>query len=221
MIALVCPSCLRMLNIPEEYAGKKGKCNRCGSAITVTVEPAASAQVERVELSVTTFLRKNEQLLAASEQGDVAQVLELVRSGANINARDTYGVTPLHTAVCHGHAEVVQALVEHGAMVNAIEHNGCTPLHAAAARGFYEIARFLLLHGANVNVRDKDKDTPLHVAARATPSKPSALHMVSLLLAAGADIHARRNGGTTPLYEAGELGYPEVAEFLRQKGARE
>lgn len=38
--------------------------------------------------------------------GDVALVEELLKAGANVNARSSDGVTPLHDAVLSGHYEV-------------------------------------------------------------------------------------------------------------------
>lgn len=42
----------------------------------------------------------------ASVVGDVALVEELLKAGANVNARSSDGVTPLHDAVVSGHCEV-------------------------------------------------------------------------------------------------------------------
>lgn len=42
----------------------------------------------------------------ASVVGDVVPVEELLKAGANVNARSSDGVTPLHDAVVSGHYEV-------------------------------------------------------------------------------------------------------------------
>ena len=41
-----------------------------------------------------------------------------MRSGANVNARDTYGYTALMTAAGKGHFDCVKILIEAGADVN-------------------------------------------------------------------------------------------------------
>ena len=39
----------------------------------------------------------------------------LIERGANVNARVTLDVTPLHVAAAHGSAELIQLLLDHGA----------------------------------------------------------------------------------------------------------
>lgn len=56
--------------------------------------------------------------------------------------------------------------------------------------------------------------TPLHSAAAGR--RPA---MVSLLLAAGADPHARQAGGWTPLHSAAQNGDRESARLLLAAGA--
>lgn len=42
MISFSCPKCGNLLNIPEQYAGQVGKCNKCGSQVTA---PQAQADL--------------------------------------------------------------------------------------------------------------------------------------------------------------------------------
>jgi ankyrin repeat protein len=42
-------------------------------------------------------------------------VLELVRRGADVNARNQAGSTPLAAALANGHPDVARVLAEHGA----------------------------------------------------------------------------------------------------------
>ena len=45
--------------------------------------------------------------------------MSIIDTGANVDARNSYGLTPLHLAVCDGKIGCVSALIEGGADVNA------------------------------------------------------------------------------------------------------
>lgn len=62
-------------------------------------------------------LGKNELLLAAAESGDINSVERLLKSGANINAKDEAGFTVLVTAIAGNHTELVKFLVSRGATI--------------------------------------------------------------------------------------------------------
>ena len=85
--------------------------------------------------------------------------------GADINATDPDGFTPLHLAARSGHANVVAVLLAKGADVNATDHIGETPLHLAANEGRQEIAEKLLAAGADVNAKGDNGWTPMRVAS--------------------------------------------------------
>lgn len=51
----------------------------------------------------------------------------LLEKGANPNAKDVFGHTPLHTAVNHGCIETVRTLLRHGSHRNAKDNQGLTP----------------------------------------------------------------------------------------------
>ena len=53
---------------------------------------------------------------------------ELIRLGADVNAHDIYGFTPLHYAVLHRYEGMVTVLLEHGANPNSESRIGYTPL---------------------------------------------------------------------------------------------
>ena len=57
----------------------------------------------------------------------------LIAEGADVNAKDNNGVTPLTNATNNGHTELGDLLRKHGGMTGEEMRTGMTPLHAAAS----------------------------------------------------------------------------------------
>lgn len=158
-----------------------------------------------------------EKLLKAAKEGDVQEVKGLLDKGADVNARDERGYTPLHELIPWGktennRTEIASLLIEAGADVNARTEEGNTPLHLAAGRDSTEVAFLLIEAGADVNAREsRYGKTPLHNAI--------FFETITLLIEAGADVNAWSENGWTPLHWAATKGQTEIASRLIKAGA--
>ena len=160
-------------------------------------------------------------ILGHAVSGGHIEIVELlVSKGADLNAKDMIGMTPLHYVASGGHKEIVELLIANGADVNAKDEYGLTPLHNAADKGRKEVADLLIAKGANVNaVGDLFGGTPLHAAAFGDHKE-----IVELLIAKGADVNAKVasgfNKGMTPLDLAIDFKKPEIGDLLRKHGGK-
>lgn len=91
-------------------------------------------------------------IIIAVKKGDYEATNRLIMEGANINAIDGSGNTPLHIAVEKDSLQLVKLLVQKGAGLEAKNRLGDTPLfEACAAGGKFEIAQFLVSKGADLS----------------------------------------------------------------------
>lgn len=132
-------------------------------------------------------------LMVAAFHGNEAAAKLLIEHGADPQARDRDGYTPLHWGALAGYSEVV-CLVAARAEVNVQSKAGITALLQAAAAGHLAVARVLLEAGANPNIASAEGWTPMH---KSVANKHA--EVVRLLLASGASVSARHINGATPL----------------------
>ena len=153
-------------------------------------------------------------LSRAVDTGNVELLEIAIREGADVNAKNEYGSTPLHKSARHGRLEVARALIDKGADVNAKNDDGWTPLLLSASNEHLEVARFLIEAGADVNAKNEYGFTPLHKSAR-----HGHLEVARALIDKGADVNAKNDDGSTPLLLSAENGRLEVVRALIEAGA--
>jgi ankyrin repeat protein len=107
---------------------------------------------------------RQQRLVAATWDGDRRLVAELLRTGADVNHRDTAsGLTPLMIAAGKADAELVRVLLDAGAdVLTADSGAGATALHKACQGGSLAVVRLLVEAGAFVDtVAPTTGHTPL------------------------------------------------------------
>ena len=134
----------------------------------------------------------------------------LLHAGADPNAPNDSGLTPLHAGAWNSNPMVVSHLLDAGADLNARENDGYTALHYAAAQsGNGRVVKALLDRGADPLAESNDGRTPLHSAL----SYRADSSVVSTMLDAGADEHL------TPLQLAALQGDTMALARLLNDGA--
>jgi ankyrin repeat protein len=124
----------------------------------------------------------------------------LIRAGADLNAENDYGVTPLSLACTNGSTAMVQKLLKAGANANAARQTGETAIMTAARTGNVEVVKLLLARGADVNRHETRRgQTALMWAVEQDHPE-----IARALIEQGADLHARSKLGFTPLLFAAQ-----------------
>jgi ankyrin repeat protein len=180
-------------------------------------------------------------LFEAIQKGNADEVRKLLEKDPGLLAAKRSGVSAVLVAAYHRHPEIARIFVEHGAMLdvfeasalgdverlrellaedssraNAFAPDGFTPLGLASFFGHPEAVRLLLENGANPNLASANAQrvAPLHSAVAGGKAE-----IVRMLLARGADVHARQDLGFTALHGAAVEGGEEMIRLLLDHGA--
>ena len=151
----------------------------------------------------------------AAHRDDLLAAELLIQAGAKTDILNRYGVTPLLVAATHGSPSMLQTLLAAEADPNVSLPEGETPLMRAARSGRAETVAALLASGAVADAREHWRGQTALMWATVEGNTKAALALV----AAGADIHARSNGGFTPLLFAVRHNQQETLHTLVAAGA--
>ena len=155
-------------------------------------------------------------LAALIRAGEREAALAAIRGGADVNAQQGDGSTPLHWAVYKVDAEMTRELLQHGAKPNVRSNLGALPLAEAANLADVELVGLLLKAKADPNLANQDGQTPLMLAAR-----NGSVPVAQMLLKAGANVNAREQWREqTALMWAVGSRQAELADLLIKRGAK-
>ncbi len=151
----------------------------CGYADILKCLLDAKAQINAVDT-------EQGRALDMTSSVECAQVL--LDYGADINACDERGLTPLITAVSWNRMKMVKFFVEQGAKIDLVTHNGNSALCVAAMNSNLPIVQYLLEKGADVNIVNGVGCFPLWYAV-----DQKNYEMVKLMCAYGVKIDDEKN----------------------------
>ena len=97
------------------------------------------------------------------QAGDRKAALELIAAGADVNAAQPDGTTPLQWAAYRVDRDLVDRLLKRGAKANVANRYGASPLHEAVRVADAGLVGLLLEAGADANAANADGQTALHV----------------------------------------------------------
>ena len=137
----------------------------------------------------------------------------LLASGANVNARNKLGQTPIEIAVAHEFFDQVDLLVKFGANVDF--NVGPTPMfHWVVTHGLTDSTQRILQSFGTPDLRDQSGQTPLMVASAA-----GQLEIMDQLLGANSNVRLKDNSGQSAIHHAAANNQPNAISKLLSAGA--
>ena len=136
---------------------------------------------------------------------NINKIKRLIEMGANVNAKDKWGMSPLHVT---DSVAITELLISAGADVNANNYLEWLPLYKWVDKNNIAITKLLIEAGANVDVKDKYGSIPLHYT--------KSIALAELLISAGAKVNSKDKMGRSPLDLVIRRGNIELANFLRE-----
>lgn len=143
----------------------------------------------------------------------------MTEKGADIDAINRDGYTPLMLAAKNSRADFIQILIEHRANANIQDRNYfCTALHYSCMIGAVNCVALLAKVSA-VDIQNKENLTALLCAVRGNFSAKTTLDMVKALLARSASVHVADKMNNLPVVYAVHAGNVDVVSALLDRGA--
>lgn len=167
-----------------------------GTFVLLVVATAHSADV-----------KTREALWAAVRSGDVKAIQDAIDKGADVNAKNEYGVSALWIAAGKGKFEVIETLVKNGADVNTRDDIWYqTPLSSATGANQLKTVELLIKAGA------KDTDAAF-IAAAGSGNTKMAQAILDLAKVSQETLDAA-------LYQVSSGSNKELKELLEKAGAK-
>jgi ankyrin repeat protein len=171
------------------------------------------------EKRLRKFNRLNSRLIEAVLDGNLRKTKHLLKKGADVNARDDKGRTPLmliNTVEGKHATDICELLIQKGADVNATDAYGMTELMWASHKGHTFNCMLIFEGGANINARSRSGMTALMWAAR------NGYDTICIyLIEKGADVTLADSRGMTALMWAEKNEYKDAADVLGREASDE
>lgn len=202
----------------EEIEGSQAPTNYLNSSLHLAVSNGQYRATEIVldhGAVINTFRRGVTALHEAASLGHLDLVKLLLARGADVDARERNGDTPLLRAGEYPWEDCTIALINSGADIHIKDGFGRTTLHFACRSGLLNIVNILLARNMDADERDVEDKTPLFHAV-----ENSHTDCILALLDHGANLDIQDHSGFTVLHEAASHGNFNAVNILLARGAK-
>ncbi|KXH52550.1 hypothetical protein CSIM01_09131 [Colletotrichum simmondsii] len=163
--------CLRSYNLDQNGCSERVKMSSghgCGSNAKLHSEQVGADSSAVLALAVNREWQGKTPLLRATcvEEVSIHIVQLLIDNGADLEAKDNWGCTPLHNLAMASaevdHSAVIRVLLRAGGNVNCRDNNGATPMAKACSRGNSFAISALMDQSPDVLFKDHKRRNVLH-----------------------------------------------------------
>lgn len=147
---------------------------------------------------------------------DAESVRILLLFGADPNATDKHGFTPLFSATELGFVDGAKMLIKYGADPNlSAGPESDTPLALSVLESKMELVQLFLTYGGDPNrVMANGNTVLIRAIDRKTPKR-----LIELVLNYGSDPNGKNGEGTSPMFQCVSMQRFDVAQLLLDRGA--
>ncbi|GIY74195.1 ankyrin-3 [Caerostris darwini] len=172
-----------------------------------------SSKLKQTHFEELSIVMNQQKLFIALEDGNMQQVEDCIRAGADILGRDLHNACCLHFSAKAPSAKAIEFILEQGLSVNSKDNDGQIALHVAARFNRLKTVKHLVeVKHVSLNDRDVNGKTPLFIAV-----ENDCREVVEYLLQHGANALIKNAIGVLPLHTAIRLNFVDVVKILLEK----
>ncbi|KAF7902945.1 hypothetical protein EAF00_002847 [Botryotinia globosa] len=155
-------ACVRIL-LSHAFDGQCGVNDKRSQTEPPCLQEASMRSFKDGKIHIVEEIRGTS-LHYASLGGHIDVMTELLRFGADLNARDRTGSTPLHIAARCGYKQACDLLLSAGASVLSRDNENRSPIHCAVRKGYHHIVKIMMKQLASSDILLHDGDNLLKYA---------------------------------------------------------
>ena len=148
------------------------------------------------------------------ENNEVNKIDKIIKSGFDINQKNKFGGSAIHTAVFKDLRDMVKLLIDSGININIQNKDGKTSLHYVAEYDSVSLAKVLLENGADLSIQDKYGNQPLWTAVFNDKGRNDRRDLIKLFLKYGADVNHKNNVDKSPKDIVAIANYKNLEDII-------
>ena len=198
--------------LPPDILGSSKQTPLHTAATNGRTEAVVALLDKKASLEARNDYERTALILCARELGQAETARVLIAAGADVNAEDRFGSTPLELAAWRGKKDVVDLLLENGAKIPELGEKWYIILHMASSEGLDHL--FARLAEKSRDLKGAAGEGLIYSAAAG-----GSASIIGSLIEKGFEPGRPDRFGWTPLHYAARDGRTEAARILLEKGA--